>query len=162
MKSTKRAMPAVYREREMQILRQAINDLVEVEAPNRVACKVVNDVVNMCRVFVEHNGGVWKGAHQTHARKITLADDTGLIRECIQFFGPVAWEAIQTDGNLNISAEQGAMLLDLADIYEEIVSELTEAEVQKCKNIVAQYYKSLGPVRRKVEQELKGELDAVV
>lgn len=152
--STKRAMPAAYREREMQILRQAINDLVEVEAPNRVACKIVNDVVNMCRVFVEHNGGVWKGAHQTHARKITLKDEENIIRDCIQFFGPIAWDAIKKDGNINISPEQGAMLLDLADIYEEIVSELTEAEVQKCKNMVAQYYRGLGPVRREVEKEL--------
>lgn len=152
--STKRPMHKAFRDYEVNMAKKAIITLVEVEAKNHTEAKIVSDVVNMCRVFVTHNGGVWRGA-EIKGRKITLADDEGVIRECIRFFGPIAWNGIQTGGNINISAEQGALLLDLADIYEEIISVLPESEVQKCKNIVGQYYKSLGPIRREIETGAK-------
>lgn len=154
MKSTKRAMPEPLRRFEVDTAKAAITSLVEVPAWNRTEAKVVNDVINMCRVFVTHKDGKWRGAVDSGMKVVTIADDDGLIRDCIQFFGPLAWAGIESNGNINVSADQGAMLLDLVDVYEEIITVLPESEVEKAKNLVKQYYKSLGPLRREVEKEL--------
>lgn len=150
MKSPKLTMPEALRRFEVETARAAVTRLTEVEAPNHTEAKVVNDVINMCHVFVTHNGGKWRGAVGSGMKVVTLADDDGLIHECIRFFGSLAWAAIESNGNINVSAEQGAMLLDLVDVYEEIVGVLPEAEVEKTKNMVKQYYKSLGPLRAKI------------
>lgn len=143
-------MHPALRNYEVKMIRDAVNDLVEKPAPNHTQTKIVNDVINMCRVFVTHNGGVWRGT-EVKGRTITLADSDDIIRDCIQFFSAIAWEGVKSGGNINISSDQGALLLDLADVYEEIISVLPESEVYKCKNIVGQYYKSLSPLRREIE-----------
>lgn len=138
--SNKRPIDEAQRHYHLSVCREAARRLVEREADNKHEWRIISDIVNMCDTFVSHKGGQWKGVGD-HGRTITLGDDDGLIAEAIGVMAKAGMRHIEEDVPINMTPEEGAVILDLLDVYEEIIGVLVESEVEKCRNIVRQYVK---------------------